>query len=141
MPMIILDTNVVSELMRDSPQLEVIEWADDHLASELFITAITEAEIRAGIAFLPDGRRRRDLAAAAEHAFNVLFYERILAFNSESTRVYAMIAASRRARGRPISHADCQIAAIARSHGAQIATRNVNDFTDCGIEIVNPWLV
>ena len=137
--MIILDTNVVSEIMRDNPRREVLKWLDDHLASELFITAITEAEIRVGIAFLPDGRRKRDLAEAAERAFSLLFSERILAFDSEAARMYAVIAAARRAAGRPISHADCQIAAIARSHQAQVATRNVNDFSDCGVEVVNPW--
>ena len=137
--MIILDTNVVSEIMRDSPRREVLQWMDDHLTSELFITAITEAEIRVGIAFLPDGRRKRDLAEAAERAFSLLFSERILAFDSEAARMYAVIAATRRSAGRPISHADCQIAAIARSHQAQVATRDVNDLTDCGVEVINPW--
>lgn len=138
--MIVLDTNVVSEIMRDSPRREVLEWLDDHQTSELFITAITEAEIRVGIAFLPDGRRKRDLTEAAERAFRLLFSERILAFDSEAARIYAVIASARRAAGRPISHADCQIAAIARSHQAQVATRDVNDLTDCGVEVINPWL-
>ena len=137
--MIILDTNVVSEIMRDNPRREVLGWLDVHLASELFITAVPESEIRAGIAFLPGGRRKRDLTEASERAFSLLFSERILAFDSEAARMYAIIAAARRAAGRPISHADCQIAAIARSHQAQIATRNINDFSGCGVEIVNPW--
>ena len=138
--MIVLDTNVVSEVMRDRPQPEVLEWLNVQSASDLFITAITEAEIRTGIAFLPDGRRRRNLAAVAEHAFRLMFSGRILSFDSNSAWIYAAIAASRRTAGRPISHADCQIAAIVRFHEAQIATRNTNDFLDCGIDIINPWL-
>ena len=138
--MIILDTNVVSEVMRDSPQEQVVQWLNNQIAGNLFITSITEAEIRTGIELLPDGRRRRNLAAAAERAFSLMFPERILSFDSNSARIYARIFATRRTVGRPISQADCQIAAIVRSYGAQIATRNTNDFLDCGIEIINPWL-
>ena len=138
--MIVLDTNVVSEVMRDSPYPQVIEWLNSQISDDLFITTITEAEIRTGIALLPHGRRRRDLDAAAERAFNLMFPERVLSFDRDSARAYATIAASRRAAGRPISHADCQIAAITRSREAQIATRNTNDFSDCGIDIINPWL-
>lgn len=138
--MIVLDTNVVSEIMRDSPQEQVVQWLNDQIAGDLFITSITEAEIRTGIELLPDGRRRRNLAAAAERAFGLMFPERILSFDSNSAWIYARIFATRRTVGRPISQADCQIAAIARSHEAQIATRNTNDFLDCGIEIINPWL-
>lgn len=137
--MIILDTNVVSELMRASPQPEVTAWMDGHSISTLFTTAVTEAEVLSGIAFLPDGKRRRGLASAAEHLFGLLFKDRILPFDSSSARAYASIAAARRAAGRPISLADCQIAAIARSRGASVATRNTADFEGCGITIDNPW--
>lgn len=137
--MIVLDTNVVSELMRPSPHPEVLAWLDDQLTSTLFVTAITEAEILTGIALLPDGRRRRALTAAAERAFGVLFDERILSFDSEAARAYAAIAASRRVLGNPISQADCEIAAIARSRGASVATRDAKGFQDCGIEVINPW--
>ncbi len=137
--MIVLDTNVVSELMRTTPQAEVLAWLDDQPTSTLFVTTITEAEILTGIAILPDGRRRRALTAAAERAFSVLFDERILSFDSEAARAYATIAASRRALGHPISQADCEIAAIARSQGASVATRDAKGFRDCGIEVVNPW--
>ena len=138
--MIVLDTNVVSELMRTTPQPEVLAWLDDQPTSTLFVTTITEAEILTGIAILPDGRRRRDLTAAVERAFGVLFAERILSFDSAAAHAYASIAAARRAAGNPISQADCEIAAIARSQGASVATRDVKGFRDCGIEVVNPWL-
>ena len=115
--MFILDTSVVSEVMRDSPHSEVRAWLDAQPTSTLFVTAITEAEILTGIATLPGGERRRGLAAAAERAFGVLFAERILPFDSAAAQAYAVIASSRRAAGHPISHADCQIAAIARSLG------------------------
>ena len=138
--MLVLDTNVVSEFMRDHPQPEVLVWLDQQLANTLFVTAVTEAEVRSGIALLPSRRRRRGLAAAAERAFGVLFAERILPFDSVAARAYAVIAADRRAAGRPISQADCQIAAIARSRGARVATRDVDDLAGCGVEVVNPWL-
>ena len=138
--MIVLDTNVVSEFMRDHPQPEVLAWLDQQQAHTLFVTAVTEAEVRSGVALLPSGRRRRGLAAAAERAFGVLFAERILPFDSAAARAYAAIAADRRAAGRPISQADCQIAAIARSRGAGVATRDVADFAGCGVEVLNPWL-
>ena len=137
--MFVLDTNVVSELMRESPEPKVLAWLDDRLTSTLFVTAVTEAEIRTGIAVLPDGERRRGLTAAAERAFGVLFAERILPFDSYAAQAYAVIAAARRTAGYPINHADCQIAAVARSLGASVATRNVNDFEGCGIGVINPW--
>jgi predicted nucleic acid-binding protein len=139
--MIILDTNVISEIMREVPQPEVVEWLDNQPARDLFITAITEAEVRTGIEYLPSGRRRRELTAAAERAFGGLFAGRILPFDSEAARSHALIAAIRRSAGRPISQADCQIAAIARSRGAQVATRNLDDFEGCGVGVVNPWSV
>ena len=137
--MIVLDTNVVSELMRNNPHPEVVAWLDDQPTETLFVTAITEAEIRTDIALLPDGGRRRGLTVAAEHFFDVLFAERIMPFDSEAAQSYAEIAASRRAAGRPISQADCQIAAITRSRGALVATRDVGDFVGCGIDVKNPW--
>ena len=137
--MIVLDTNVVSELMKATPRSEVLAWAKGQARNTLFITTITEAEIRAGIAVLPEGRRRRDLAAAAEHVLDFSFAGRILPFDSAASHAYGSIVADRRAVGRPISTQDCLIAAIARAHGAGIATRNVSDFESCGVEITNPW--
>ena len=137
--MFILDTNVVSESMRDNPRSEVVAWLNGQLASDLFVASVTEAEIRTGIALLPQGERQRGLAAAAERAFGVLFAGRILPFDSQSARAYADIFGARRAAGRPISQADCQIASIARSRGAAVATRDVTGFQGCGIEVINPW--
>lgn len=138
--MIVLDTNVVSELMRDAPQPQVLSWLDDQLASTLFVTAITEAELRYGVAILPAGQRRERLFTEIEGTLREDFAERILPFDSAAARAYAVIAAARRAAGRPISQADCQIAAIARSRGARVATRDVDDFAGCGVEVTNPWL-
>ena len=138
--MIVLDTNVVSELMRMDPQAEVLAWLDVQPTSMLFVTAVTEAEILTGVALLPKGRRQSGLKAAAERLFGVLFDERILPFDSAAAHAYARITADRRASGEPISQADCEIAAIARSVGASVATRDVRGFRGCGIEVVNPWL-
>ena len=137
--MIVLDTNVISEVMREEPHAEVVAWLDNQVISTLFVTTITEAEIRTGIEYLVRGMRQRSLTAADDRAFRELFAERTLPFDSEAARAYATIAASRRSAGRPISQFDCQIAAIARSRGAQIATRNIDDFEGCGIDVINPW--
>ena len=138
--MVLLDTNVVSELMRDAPSAEVLSWMDEQPARELFVTAVTEAEIRTGIAVLPDGVRRRGLVNAAERTLGELFAGRILPFDSGAARAYADIAAASRAAGRPVSQSDCQIAAIARSRGMAVATRNVRDFADAGIDVIDPWM-
>ena len=135
----VLDTNVVSELMLESPRTEVLGWMDDQLSRELFVTAVTEAEVRTGIAILPEGARRRGLADVADKTLGNLFDGRVLPFDSTAARFYAEIAAIRRAAGRPISQADCQIAAIARSRGMAVATRNVQDFSDTGIDVIDPW--
>ena len=137
--MVLLDTNVVSELMRDTPSAEVLSWMDERPTRELFVTAVTEAEIRTGIAILPSGARRRGLADAAERTLGVLFAGRILPFDSGAARAYADIAATSRAASRPISQSDCQIAAIARSSGMAVATRNARDFAVTGIEVIDPW--
>ena len=137
--MVVLDTNVVSELMRGSPRPDVVEWLDAQRTRELFVTSVTEAEIRAGVAILPEGARRRGLADAAERMFANLFAGRILPFDSSAARAYAEIVAVRRASGRPLSLADGQIAAIARSRGMAVATRNVADFEDTGTELLDPW--
>ena len=136
---LVLDTNVVSEFMKARPDPNVLAWIDSQLTSSLFVTTITEAEVRTGIAYLPEGRRQRGLTAAADRAFNVLFADRILPFDSSAARAYATIASGRRAAGDPISQADCQIAAIVRSVGAAVATRDSSGFRGCGIEVISPW--
>ena len=137
--MVLLDTNVVSELMRAAPSAEVLVWMDELPTRELFVTAITEAEIRTGVAILPAGARRRGLADAAERTLADLFAGRVLPFDSSAARAHADITAVSRAAGRPISQSDCQIAAIAHSRGMVVATRNVRDFADTGIEVIDPW--
>ena len=137
--MIILDTNVLSELMRAKPAAAVVAWIAEQPTAGLYTTAVTQAEILHGLMLLPPGRRRRALEAAASAMFAEDFEGRILGFDSDAAAPYARIAAERRRAGRPISHFDAQIAAIAQSAGAGVATRNVADFDGCGVRVVNPW--
>ncbi|MBZ5550836.1 MAG: type II toxin-antitoxin system VapC family toxin [Acidobacteriia bacterium] len=137
--MIIVDTNVLSELMRPKPSARVGAWVAKQPAAELFTTSITEAEIFYGIELLTKGKRREGLLAAAEAMFAEDFAGRVLGFESDAARIFSKIAVHRRALGKPISHADAQIAAIAQVRGAKLATRNVADFEDCGLDVVDPW--
>lgn len=137
--MIVLDTNVVSELMKPAPAKKVVDWIAAKTAASLYITSITQAEILHGILLLPVGKRRKAIDLAAQAMFDEDFEGRILPFASDAASLYAEIAADRRKRGRPISHFDAQIAAISRASAATVATRNVADFTHCGVELVNPW--
>ena len=137
--MFVLDTNVVSELMRPAPDPVVASWVAERATSSQFLTAVTEAELRFGLAVMPTGKRRDGLAAALERMPETGFANRILLFDSGAARAYAEIAAARRRLGRPIAKADCQIAAIARARGMAVATRNIRDFKDSGIEIFDPW--
>lgn len=137
--MIILDTKVISELMRPKSSAQVANWIAQQPGTELFTTSITEAEIFYGIELLGRSKRREGLLAAAEAMFSEDFAGRVFVFDSDAARVFAKIAAARRGLGRPISHADAQIAALAQVRGAKLATRNVDDFEGCGIEVVDPW--
>lgn len=136
--MIVVDTNVISELMRETPNDQVIQWMKAQAVTALYTTAVCEAELFYGVALLPKGRRRTALREAAERIIGE-FDPRILPFDSVAARAFADIAAARRQAGRPISEGDAQIAAIAQAHGATIATRDVGDFADCGIRVVSPW--
>ncbi|MCL2450384.1 MAG: type II toxin-antitoxin system VapC family toxin, partial [Polyangiaceae bacterium] len=122
--MIVLDTNVLSELMRSFPSETVLAWLAPHPAASSFITAASEAEIRVGVSLLPAGRRRRALEEAAEGLFTD-YRGRILAFESEAAKAYAEVVVARRNSGRPIGLLDAQIASIVRTFGAVLATRNV----------------
>ena len=136
---VLLDTNVVSELIRKAPDPAVEAWAAGHALEDLFFSAVGEAELRYGAAILPVGRRQDSLVADIERMLGDAFNDRVLPFDSRAARAYADIAAMRRSAGRTVPPADCQIAAIARSRDMTVATRNVRDFEDIDIEIVNPW--
>ena len=137
--MIVLDTNVVSELMRRTPDPAVTAWVADHDAATLFVTAIGEAEFRYGVAILPAGRRREMLASAVDLMLREDLAAHILPFDSAAARAYATIASERRATGRTAAQADTQIAAIARSRGMAVATRNIKDLQGMGVDLINPW--
>ena len=137
--MFVLDTNVVSELMRPAPDPVIASWVAAHATSSLFLTAVTEAELRFGLAVMPTGKRRDGLGAALERVLETGFANRVLPFDRGAARAYARIAAVRRQLGRPIPEADCQIAAIALARGMSVVTRNMRDFEDTGIEILDPW--
>jgi predicted nucleic acid-binding protein len=137
--MLILDTNVISEIMQPSPLPRVLDWWSQQQTGELFTSAVSEAEILYGIELLPKGKRRDRLLAEAEAMFSEDFAGRILPFDEEAARVFAEIAAGRRTQGRAIAEFDAQIAAIARTHRAALATRNTTDFEACGVRLVNPW--
>jgi toxin FitB len=137
--MIVLDTNVISELMRPKPAPIIEEWFAARSLLELATTTINLAEIRHGLARLPFGRRRRDL----ESRFNSLvvrgFENRVFDFDLPAAEIYGDLAAGRERAGRRSPGFDGLIAAIARSRGLPVATRNANDFVECGIEVINPW--
>ncbi len=137
--MIIVDTNVISELFRPAPAKQVETWLADQDGANLYFTTIGEAELRHGVAILPSGKRRTALTRAIEGILEEDFRDRILPFDRPAASAYAAIAADRRALGRPISQFDCQIAAIARAHGASVATRNTSDYESCGVDLLNPW--
>jgi len=138
--MIVLDTNVLSELMREAPDEGVVAWLDAQPAALVYVTSINQAEILHGIELLPKGKRREAIAAAAHAIFDADFSGRVLGFGSEAAKAYAAIVVARTRRGRPISAFDAQIAAIARTNGAAVATRNVADFDGCGIRLIDPWV-
>ncbi len=137
--MIVLDTNVLAELMRPSPAPDVVGWVAAQPTASLFTTTVTQAELLYGIAVLPPSKRRDTLTALVEGMFAEDFNLRVLPFDAAAAHEFAPIAAQRRAIGRPIAQFDAQIAAIARSRAAAVATRNTRDFEDCGILLSNPW--
>ena len=137
--MIVLDTNVVSEMMRPSPDSNVVDWVTGQAALNLYLSTVSEAELRYGVEILPTGARRDRLLNEVEGMLREDFAGRVIPFDSAAAQAYAVIAADHRAAGRPINHADCQIAAIARSRGASVATRAIDDFEGSGMDVINPW--
>jgi predicted nucleic acid-binding protein len=136
--MIILDTNVLSELMRAEPNPAVLRWMGAQPLAALHITTLTCAEILLGIELLPEGKQRRQLAEQAEGLFAEEFAGRILGFDLAAAPAYAAIAGPRRRAGQPLGAVDGMIAAIARAHGASVATRD-GDLAGCGVPLINPW--
>lgn len=136
--MIILDTNIVSEIARVRPDTRVLNWLNDRPESDVFLTSITVAELLYGVALLAEGRRRTAVQSAVQSAL-AEFQDRILDFDAKAAELYADVVTARRRIGRPIATLDAQIAAIARARGATLATRNVRDFEGCGAGLVNPF--
>ncbi len=137
--MIVLDTNIISELFRPTPDSGAIAWLQQQDDGELFTTAITRGELLFGAHILPQGHRRETLLAGLLRILQVRFPGRVLPYDEAAADAHAEIAAQRRALGQPSSQSDLMIAGIVRSHGATLATRNTRDFDDCGIALVDPW--
>jgi predicted nucleic acid-binding protein len=137
--MIVLDTNVISELMRPRPDSAVVAWVAAQPRAMLYTTGINQAEILHGVAAMPAGRRRNALAAIADAIFAEDFDGRILSFSSRAARYYADIVTARRRAGNPIEGFDALIAAIAREAGGDIATRDIGGFSGCGLTVIDPW--
>ena len=137
--MIILDTNVISELARQAPDPGVLAWLDSLDISDVATTAVTAAELRYGVVRLPEGHRKRELTVVIRGILAEDFHGRVLPFDERASVRYADIATGRERIGRPIGVADAQIAAICRDVGANLATRNTADFEETGIELIDPW--
>ena len=137
--MIVLDTNVVSEVMKPKPDPAVISWLDAQETTDVFVCAVTVAEISFGLEILPEGRRRDDLRRRFEGFVTGGFADRVLPLDQAAARLYGTIMAHRKTLGRPMALCDGQIAASARLHGMTLATRNVRDFVHCGLEVVDPF--
>ena len=137
--MIILDTNVISELARQIPDSGVLAWLDSQEIAEVATTAVTAAELRYGVARLPDGHRKRELAVVIREVLTEDFYGRVLPFDERASVRYADVVTGRERIGRPIGVANAQIAAICRDSDATLATRNTADFEETGIELIDPW--
>jgi len=137
--MILLDTNVVSEPLRNAPEIRVIAWIDAQPLETLFLSAITVAELRAGVALLPAGKRRASLQESLEKRVLPLFVGRVLPFDLACTQAYAQLMGTARAAGLSIATADGYIAAIAAANGFAVATRDTSPFEAAGAAVINPW--
>lgn len=136
---VLVDTNVLSELLRAQPDRAVLAWFAAQDQGQLLVSAVTQAEMLLGTLLLPRGKRRVLLQQAVEALFRHDFADRVLAFDALAAAAYAPVVAARRLAGRPISQFDAQIAAIAASRRAAVATRNTADFEGCGVTLHNPW--
>ena len=137
--MIVLDTNVLSELMRPQPDERVVAWLKQQTRSSLFTTAVTRGEMLYGVLILSDGRRRTRMQQEITAIFAEEMAGRVLPYDDAAADAHASIAAARRSDGRPVSQSDAMIAGIARSRGAALATRNMRDFEGYGVTLIDPW--
>jgi predicted nucleic acid-binding protein len=137
--MIILDTNVVSEALKPQPNRRVLQWLIDNSGDDLFLTSINLAEMMAGLALMPDGKRKQAMTTGLDDLLQHLFQGRILPFNTDAARAYAAIHAKTQAAGKTMQLFDAQIAAIAKFHGFAVATRDIEPFTNAGLSVINPW--
>jgi toxin FitB len=137
--LVVLDTNVLAELTRLAPSPEVVAWVDQFDAADIFVAAISKAEVKFGLETMPEGKRQRELAEKYERLFTTLLFRRVLPFDDQCTGTFARFAASAEKRGRGMSTADLQIAATAYCFNASVATRNVKDFDHEGLRVINPW--
>lgn len=137
--MIVIDTNVVSEMMKASPSLSVIRWLNRQDAAKLFITTVTIAEVTYGLESMPDGRRRAKLERGFERLISGGFRGRVLALDEASAREYGVLMGRRKRLGHPMSVLDGLIAAVTRTHGMALATRNTRDFDDCSLDLIDPF--
>ena len=136
--MIVLDTNVVSEAMRPRPDPTVVTWLNDQAIESLYLSSVTLAELLFGLGVLPVGARKADLSRGLDRLLS-LFHGRVLSFDRDSARLYADMAVRARSVGRPLPLADGYLAATAASQGFAIATRNMVDFRDTGVQLIDPW--
>lgn len=139
--MILLDTNVISETQRQSPNARVLDWLDEQALETLYLTAITVAELRAGIALMPAGKRRDGLLENLEKRLLPMFANRVLSFDMACTTAYAELLAKSRAAGLVVETADAFIAAVALANGFTVATRDTSPFEAAGLNVINPWQV
>ena len=137
--MIVLDTNVISELFKPAPDPKVMAWVATLPGDSLFTTAVTRGELLFGLLCMPEGRRRRDLQRGLSRLFEQRLAGHVLPYDGEAADAHAAIAVASRAQGRASSQSGAMIAGIARSRGAELATRNVRDFEHCGISLIDPW--
>lgn len=139
--MILLDTNIISEIMKSAPSVSVVNWLNQQNPDIIFISTITIAEISYGLHILPHSKRRKLLESRFEQYVSQAFTQRILIFNKSAAKLYGEVMGYRKTMGKPLSILDGQIAAIALSNNASVATRNLKDFTDCGINLINPFTI
>ena len=137
--MILLDTNIISELMKETPHSSVTAWLREQEPSNLFISTITIAEISYGLQLTPEGARRRTLENAFKKSIDLLFSQKILTFDQTAAEIYGHLMAHRKEIGKPMTMCNGQIAATALAHQADLATRNTEDFLECHLELINPF--